>query len=87
MNAGDVIAYECPCCTGVLFRTVAVDGGNGSGFWAREKGSGEIKTDAEGDFMKCPQCSKRVALERVPAEPSGLGFQVSAVQKCDRILP
>lgn len=87
MNAGDVAAIECPCCKGTLYKQILVDGGNGRALWMREKGTTAIQNDAHGIFMKCPQCSKRIALEETAADPSGKGFLISQHQKCDHILP
>ena len=87
MNAGDVASVECPCCTGELYRQVLVDAGNGQAIWARVKGTTEIESDREGHFMKCPQCSNRIALHEVPDGPSEKGLQISPNQKCDQKLP
>ena len=75
----------CPCCKNILY-AFELDKSKTGGKWQITKDSPAIRSDSEGNFMKCANCSKRVAIEKV----SGSGIErwtVSAAQKCDRVLP
>ena len=67
---------KCPFCTKTLYRIGLLD----TDVWAKTKDSPPINNDAEGDFMICPHCSRRVKMERVPSRV-GAGFQVAKNQK------
>ena len=54
--------------------------------WKMTSDSPAVQNDAEGDFMKCGRCSKRIAIEKV--DRSGVNtWAISAKQGCDRVLP
>ena len=54
--------------------------------WKMTSDSPAAQKDAEGNYMKCGRCSKRVAIEKV--ERSGTStWTISAKQACDRVLP
>jgi hypothetical protein len=60
-------------------------GGGGSG-WKMTSDSPAVQNDAEGNFMKCGRCSKRIAIEKVSR--SGVdAWAISAKQDCSRVLP
>lgn len=82
MNRGDVVGVKCPCCREVLYRQALL----AHDIWGKTKDSPGIENDTEGDFMKCPHCRKRIALQRVGALPSGSGLSLHPVQKCDQEL-
>jgi hypothetical protein len=76
-------AVTCPCCRNFLFALEQVSDG---GEWKITKDSPVVQKDAEGNFMKCSNCSKRVAVEKIAVAKSER-WTVSASQKCDRVLP
>jgi hypothetical protein len=81
-----VLPVACPCCGKELYRQVQVNAAS-EAIWARSTDSPPFGSDDEGRFMKCPHCAKRIAFELVPGRPAGSGVQLSANQKCDRVLP
>jgi len=76
-------AVTCPCCRNFLF---ALEQAGNGGEWKITKDSPAVQKDGEGSYMKCPNCSKRVALEKVAVGKSER-WAVAAAQKCDRVLP
>lgn len=76
-----VRATLCPCCLNLLF---ALELSSQEG-WRLTKESPPMQNDNDGPFMKCPRCSRRIALFR-NSEKGEAPFQVAANQKCDRIL-
>ena len=75
----------CPCCKQILY-AFARDASKKQETWEITNDSPAIQNDSEGHFMKCRNCSKRVAVEKT----TGSGIErwtVSAAQKCDRVLP
>jgi hypothetical protein len=75
----------CPCCKNILY-AFERHATKKSETWKITKDSPVIQNDSEGHFMKCGNCSKRVAIEKV----TGSGIErwtVAAIQKCDRVLP
>ena len=73
-------AILCPCCKKFLYALEGVSRESGVA-WVLAKGSPAVNKDAEGHFLTCPQCSKRIAIEK-PSSGSGPEWQVSATQKC-----
>ena len=67
---------ECPCCDGELYVKVAME----DGIFRPHKTHPPIKQDKQGHFMKCPHCSKRIAL--IPAAGTQGGFDLDAHQDC-----
>jgi len=75
----------CPCCKKILY-AFERDATQKQETWHITKDSPAIQDDSEGHFMKCRSCSKRISVEK--AHGSGIErWTVSAVQKCDRVLP
>jgi hypothetical protein len=58
----------------------------GGNAWQMTSDSPAVQNDAEGHFMKCGKCSKRIAVEKI-ARSGADTWAVSAKQKCDRVLP
>jgi DNA-directed RNA polymerase subunit RPC12/RpoP len=50
------VSLRCPFCASRLFAI---------------GGPANLAHDAEGDHVTCPQCRRRVAMERVPTDPPG----------------
>ena len=69
----------CPCCGKELFRLVAMQ--SDPFVLGMNTDGPPIESDANGFFMECPHCSKRVIFEVAPA-PTGKGFLVAGTQPC-----
>jgi len=83
----DIRNISCPCCGRTLFRQeLQQRNGVGDAVWLNTPDRPPVEKDDQGHFMKCPQCSKRVAMLPDPKLP-GSGFLLSPVQKCDQTLP
>ena len=78
-------AITCPCCRQILYALEmnTVPGGNA---WKMTSDSPAVQSDAEGHFMKCGRCSKRIALDK-QERTANTDWRVSAKQSCDRVLP
>ena len=75
----------CPCCKGILYKQSTPVAKKAD---IRRRAGPPIQVDAEGYYMKCPHCSKRVAVKMIsPVPRSGRGFKLDETQACDRILP
>ena len=78
-------AITCPCCRNILY-ALEINQTTGGNAWKMTLDSPEVQNDAEGQFMKCGKCSKRIAIEKIAR--SGVDtWAVSAKQNCDRVLP
>jgi hypothetical protein len=78
-------AITCPCCRQFLY-ALEMDTANKAEGWKMTADSPPVREDPDGYFMKCGQCSKRVAIEKI----SRFGvdtWAISAAQKCDSVLP
>jgi hypothetical protein len=51
----------CPGCGGTLYSAVSLDDGVDAGAMESPK----VEHDAQGDFMRCPHCARRVAMVRM----------------------
>jgi RNA polymerase-binding transcription factor DksA len=60
--------------------------GGGGSAWKMTPDSPAVQNDAEGHFMKCGRCSKRIAIEKRERSSTST-WTVSAQQSCDRVLP
>jgi len=68
----------CPCCNKVLYRAVKHE----NGLTTRQDTTQPLGNDVNGDFMTCPHCRKRIALENWIG-PGGLAsLRVSQDQDC-----
>jgi hypothetical protein len=54
---------------------------SGRNSWRLTKDSPSIRRDAQGSFMKCPRCAKRIGLALGDELPSP-GFEVAPQQDC-----
>jgi hypothetical protein len=78
-------AIICPCCRNILY-ALEVNQTAGGNAWKMTADSPALQGDAEGQFMKCGRCSKRIAIEKV--DRAGVeSWAVSAKQDCKRVLP
>ncbi len=78
-------AISCPCCRNILY-ALEINQTAGGNAWQMTADSPTVQNDAEGQFMKCGRCAKRVAIEKISR--SGVDtWAVSAKQTCDRVLP
>jgi len=75
---------RCPCCSKPLY-TLATLSPSARDGWELTKDSPPVKQDNDGPYMKCAQCSRRIALVRQKAK-GAFGFRVATGQKCDRFL-
>ncbi|HET8542085.1 MAG TPA: hypothetical protein VFL83_19565 [Anaeromyxobacter sp.] len=50
------VHLRCPFCAGPLLAA---------------RGRAALEEDEDGDFVRCPGCSRRVAIERIPTDPPG----------------
>jgi hypothetical protein len=78
-------AIICPCCRQILYALEMNTAGKGNA-WKMTADSPAVQKDAEGHFMKCGRCSKRVAIEQLDRSGTST-WTVSAKQSCDRVLP
>lgn len=78
MTSAEIKIVLCPCCNKSLYR--AADSGKGKGVFLVTKDSPRVLEDDAGYFIKCPHCSKRIAMIVDPALPNS-GFYVSPEQK------
>lgn len=76
---------RCPCCRSLLYSLSTMEPGGVAG-WQLTKDSPEVKHDKDGPYMKCPKCSRRVALLKSKPSPGEPPIQVARNQKCDRVL-
>ena len=76
-------AVTCPCCRNFLF---ALEQARDGGEWKITRDSPAVQNDAEGHYMKCPNCSKRIAVEKIAATGAER-WAVAAKQDCNRVLP
>lgn len=76
---------NCPCCKKLLY-ALEMYKSEKDAAWIVTKDSPTIQSDDEGHFMKCGNCSRRIAIEKA----SALGVErwmIASRQNCDRILP
>ena len=76
---------RCPCCKKPLYTLSTVTPRATQG-WRFTRDSPPVQKDKDGPFMKCRQCSRRIALVKPRAAEGAPDFEVAANQKCDRIL-
>ena len=67
----------CPCCGKTLF----VMGALHKEPMVLGSSRLELEHDANGSFMRCPHCSKRVVFVSAPS-PVGTGWRVGDTQPC-----
>lgn len=72
-------AITCPFCKNILF-ALELDAKNGGAAWNMTKDSPAVQNDAQGHFMKCGNCAKRVAVEKIAA-PGVASWRVAASAK------
>lgn len=80
----DLKEVPCPCCRRPLYVLIKVT--KGDSIWLVTENSPRVENDNKGPFIKCPSCSKRVAMEP-DISLQGSGFHVAPVQRCDETLP
>ena len=78
-------AITCPCCRNILY-ALEVNQAGGGNAWKMTSDSPVVQSDADGQFMKCRKCAKRIAIEKI-ARAGVESWAVSAKQNCDRVLP
>ena len=71
----------CPCCGKSLYKTEQYQDGTRI-FWTLAEGAPEVDHDNAGYYMRCPNCSRRIAFDIRGGDPSGLTFVVSPKQPC-----
>jgi len=76
-------SFLCPCCRKILYSLQP--GGNGAA-WEATAESPRIKHDNTGPFLRCPHCSRRIAIVVSP-EYADEPFFVAANQNCRHLAP
>ena len=71
---------NCPCCMKMLY-ALGLDKTREGASWQMTPDSPAVQNDAEGHFIMCGSCRKRVAIEEVSAAGHAR-WVVSAKQKC-----
>ena len=79
MGIDNIKGVLCPCCKEVLYGLSLQDW---NGMWAKTTDSPPISNDKEGNFIKCPHCSKRIAMAPVTGDLGGDAFEIAQDQKC-----
>ncbi|HYY61152.1 MAG TPA: hypothetical protein VE756_07175 [Burkholderiales bacterium] len=74
-------SFLCPCCRKILYSLRP--GENGTA-WAPTKESPGIKHDIAGPFLRCPNCSRRIAIV-VSLEYADEPFFIAANQNCRQL--
>jgi len=80
MNEPSIKLVACPCCRAPLYSLVW---DRFASKWEVSNDSPPVSYDAEGSFMECRRCARRVAIIEAPAhaeEP----FFVAVRQNCKR---
>jgi hypothetical protein len=72
-------AVICPHCRNILF-ALEPDAKGGGAAWKITADSPAVQNDAQGNYMKCAKCAKRVAVEKVSAHGVE-SWKVAAAQK------
>ena len=78
MNEPSIKLVACPCCRAPLYSLVW---DRFAAKWEAGKDSPPVSYDAEGSFMECRRCARRIAIIEAPAhaeEP----FFVAVRQTC-----
>jgi len=70
-------AITCPHCRNILF---ALEPDPKGGAWKITADSPAVQNDAQGAYMNCAKCKKRVAIEKA-ATPGVHSWRVAAAQK------
>jgi DNA-directed RNA polymerase subunit RPC12/RpoP len=77
-------SFLCPCCRKILYSLRP--GENGAAAWEPTSESPRVNHDNTGPFLKCPSCSRRIAVV-VSAEYADEPFFVAANQNCRHLAP
>lgn len=72
-------AITCPYCKNILF-ALELETKGGGAQWHITKDSPAVQDDAEGRYMSCGRCAKRVAVEKVSA-PGVETWKITAAQR------
>ena len=82
MDEPSIKLIACPCCRAPLY---CLEWDRDSSKWRAAKDSPALLYDAEGSYMACQRCSRRIAMVEAPPfaeEP----FFIAARQNCKRCL-
>jgi len=82
MNERSIKLIACPCCRAPLY---SLEWNGVTSKWQPTKDSPRLRHDAEGSFIACLRCSRRVAMVAAPSyaeEP----FFIAARQSCKRCV-
>jgi uncharacterized protein YbaR (Trm112 family) len=80
MNEPSIKLVACPCCRAPLY---TLEWNRSTAKWDVAKDSPSLAYDAEGSFMECVRCRRRIAIIEAPVhaeEP----FFLAALQSCKR---
>ena len=85
MTEATLRAILCPCCKQLLY---ALEPDAAGGGWRLTKDSPAITNDQNGPFMKCPRCSRRIAMIKSSDSPErgDPPYFVAGKQACDKFL-
>ena len=81
MSEPTLRAVLCPCCKQLLY---ALEPHPVAG-WGFTKDSPAIAHDKNGPYMKCPRCSRRIAMVKNGVKGES-PYLVAGKQACDQIL-
>jgi hypothetical protein len=71
----------CPCCRKTLYKSEQCLDGTKI-FWTLSEGAPVIAHDDAGYYMRCLNCSRRIAFDIRGGGPSGLTLVVASKQPC-----
>jgi hypothetical protein len=77
-------SFLCPCCRKILYSLRP--GETGAAAWEPSSESPRVNHDNTGPFLKCPSCSRRIAIVVSP-EYADEPFFVAANQNCRHLAP
>ena len=72
-------AIICPYCKNILF-ALEPDAKGGGAAWKITPDSPAVQSDAQGNYMNCAKCAKRVGVEKIGAPGAG-SWRVAAARK------
>lgn len=71
---------NCPCCASVLY-ALRLDEAGEAKTWRLSKDSPALRKDAQGAYMNCARCARRIGLAMAD-ELESPGFRVADEQPC-----
>ena len=78
---GEVAPASCPCCGGTLYlarRRIEA----GRTLWIASAGTPQIKSDADGAYLTCQHCFKRISIRVMREGAEGMTLEILPGQPC-----